>query len=214
MSNFVEFTFSGQPGYSEPAVRKIVTSSIPVRTIAIYCFDPRAAGVAQAVADYFGDEVYPGELILDETGRKIGSTATVFPLIVGGGRAADALRSITVSQHLFGIERVVVVHHSFCGGTSFTEEGIIDAWKREQHTDISSVYDWDGIRIADFEKSLKYDVNLIRNSQGTPKHVEIHGLFYNVDSGELTEVVRDVPTEAAPGPEPREVTAQASGAIR
>ncbi|MFG1964836.1 carbonic anhydrase [Nonomuraea sp. NPDC049028] len=199
MSNFVEFTFSGQPGYSEPTVRKIVTSSIPVRTIAIYCFDPRAAGVAQAVADYFGDEVYPGELILDETGRKIGSTATVFPLIVGGGRAADALRSITVSQHLFGIERVVVVHHSFCGGTSFTEEGIIDAWKREQHTDISCVYDWDGIRIADFEKSLSYDVNLIRKSQGTPKHIEIHGLFYNVDSGELTEVVRDVPTEAAPG---------------
>ncbi|MEV6157542.1 hypothetical protein AB0L53_45120 [Nonomuraea sp. NPDC052129] len=111
----------------------------------------------------------------------------------------ESSMSKTVSQHLFGIERVVVVHHSFCGGTSFTEEGIIDAWKREQHTDISSVYDWDGIRIADFEKSLDYDVNLIRNSQGTPKHIEIHGLFYNVDSGELTEVVRDVPAEAAPG---------------
>ncbi|WP_433519092.1 hypothetical protein ACQP2T_28375 [Nonomuraea sp. CA-143628] len=202
MSNFVEFTFSGQPGYSEPAVREIVTSAIPARTIAIYCFDPRAAGAAQAVADYFGDEVYPGELVLDETGRKIGSTATVFPLIVGGGRAADALRSITVSQHLFGIERVVVVHHSFCGATSFTEEGIIDAWKREQHTDISSEYDWDGIRIADFEQSLNYDVNLIRNSHGTAKHIEIHGLFYNVDSGELTEVVRDVPAEAAPGQDP------------
>ncbi|MGV9385927.1 hypothetical protein ACWDRB_59685 [Nonomuraea sp. NPDC003707] len=193
MSNFVEFTFRGQPGYSEPAVREIVTSSIPVRTIAIYCFDPRAAGVAQAVADYFGDEVYPGDLVLDEAGRKRGSTATVFPLIVGGGRAADALRSITVSQHLFGIERVVVVHHSFCGGTSFTEKGIIDAWEREQHTDISSAYDWDGICIADFEKSLTYDVSLIRNSPGTPKHVEIHGLFYDIDSGELTEVVRDVP---------------------
>lgn len=196
MSNFAEFTFRAQPGYNEAAAREIVTRSIPVRTIAMYCFDPRAAGAAQAVADHFGDEIYPGELLLDATGRKIGSTATVFPLIVGGGRAADALRSITVSQHLFGVERVVVVHHSFCGATSFTAEGITAAWNQEQHTDISSLYDWDGIAIADFEKSLNYDVSLIRNSPGTPKHVEIYGLFYDIDSGELTELVRDVPTEA------------------
>lgn len=197
MSNFAEFTFRGLPDYSEQAAREIVTGSIPVRTIVMYCFDPRAAGAAQAVADHFGDEVYPGELLLDGTGRKIGSTATVFPLIVGGGRAADALRSITVSQHLFGIERVVVVHHSFCGATSFTAEGITAAWEHEQHADISSLYDWDGIAIADFEKSLTYDVNLIRNSPGTPKHVEIYGLFYDIDSGDLTEVVCDVPAEAA-----------------
>ncbi|MEV6591711.1 carbonic anhydrase [Streptomyces acidicola] len=197
MSDFVEFTFRGQPGYSEPTAREIITSSIPVRTIAIYCFDPRAADAAQSVADYFGDEVYPGDLVLDESGRKTGSTATVFPLIVGGGRAADALRSITVSQHLFGIERVVVVHHSFCGATSFTAAGITAAWKHEHHTDISSLYDWDGIAIADFEKSLNYDVSLIRNSPGTPKHIEIYGLFYDIGSGELTEVVRDVPAKVA-----------------
>lgn len=57
--------------------------------------------------------------------------------------------------------------------------------------------DWDGISIADFEKSLTYDVSLIRNSPGTPKHIEIYGLFYDIDSGELTEVVRDVPAEVA-----------------
>ncbi|MFF2123836.1 hypothetical protein ACFVW1_00250 [Streptomyces olivochromogenes] len=97
MSDFAEFTFRAQPGYNEAVAREIITSVIPVRTIAMYCFDPRAGGAAQAVADYLGDEVYPGELLLDEAGRKIGSTATVFPLIVGGGRAVDALRSIAVS---------------------------------------------------------------------------------------------------------------------
>ncbi|MFE3830426.1 carbonic anhydrase [Streptomyces sp. NPDC059092] len=197
MSGFSEFTFRGQSDSSEPAAREIITSSIPVRTIAIYCFDPRAADAAQAVSDHFGDEIYPGDLILDEAGRKTGSTATVFPLIVGGGRATDALRSITVSQHLFGIERVAVVHHSFCGATSFTAEGITAAWKHEHHADISSLYDWDGISITDFEKSLNYDVSLIRNSPGTPKHIEIYGLFYDIGSGELTEVVRDVPAGSA-----------------
>ena len=198
MSKFVEFTFRAQPGYSEPAARELLTSSIPVKTIAIHCFDPRAAGIPKAVADYFGDEVYPGDLILNEAGQMVGATATVFPLVIGGGRAADALRSITVSQYLFGLERVVVVHHSFCGASSFSEEGIVDSWKREQHRDISSLYDWDGIRIADFEQSLNYDVSLIRNNPGTPKHLEIYGLFYNIDSGELTEVVRDVPAKIAP----------------
>ncbi|MEU9545753.1 MULTISPECIES: hypothetical protein [Streptomyces] len=79
MSNFAEFTFRAQPGYNEAAAREIVTRSIPVRTIAMYCFDPRAAGAAQAVADHFGDEIYPGELLLDETGRKIGFTRRCSP---------------------------------------------------------------------------------------------------------------------------------------
>lgn len=45
------------------------------------------------------------------------------------------------------------------------------------------MYDCDGIAITDFEKLLNYDVSLIRNSPGTPKHVEIYGLFYVIDSG-------------------------------
>ncbi|WP_406441578.1 hypothetical protein OHB00_37495 [Streptomyces sp. NBC_00631] len=106
--------------------------------------------------------------------------SSIHSLVVGGGRAADALRSITVSQHLFGIERVVVVHHSFCGATSFSAEGITAAWEHEQHSDISSLYDWDGIAIADFETSLHYDVALIRNSPGTPKQVAVPPLLRRV----------------------------------
>jgi hypothetical protein len=35
--------------------------AIPMKTLVIYCLDPRAAEIPQAVAEYFGDEVYPGE---------------------------------------------------------------------------------------------------------------------------------------------------------
>ena len=62
-----------------------------------------------------GDEVYPGQVILDASGNRVASSATIFPIIVAGGRAIDALRSITVAQHLFGIQNIVVVHHSYCG---------------------------------------------------------------------------------------------------
>src|SRR5262249_42027118 len=119
------------------------------------------------------------------------STTTIFPVIVAGGRAIDALRSITIAQHLFGIENVVVVHHSYCGGTSFTANGIIDAWRREQGADISKLYDRGSICIEDYEVSLKHDVALVRAHAGTPRRVNIFGYFYDIDTGALTEVVRD-----------------------
>ena len=102
----------------------------------IYCYDPRAAEIPDAVAKLFGDEVFPGEIIVDGSGKRVASSTTIFPVIVAGGRAIDALRSITVAQHLFGIQNIVVVHHSYCGATSFTADGIIGAYEHEHHLDI------------------------------------------------------------------------------
>ncbi len=45
----------------------------------------------------------------------------------------------------------------------------------------------------DFEESLNYDVKLLRKSQAVPEHVKLYGLFYEINSGKLTEVVRDIP---------------------
>jgi carbonic anhydrase len=100
-------------------------------------------------------------------------------------------------EHLFGIEKVVVVHHSFCGATSFTADGMIEAFRHEHGVDISSEYDRGSISISDYESSLKYDVDLVRSSPGVPAHVDVYGFFYNIDTGELTEVVRDVARTAA-----------------
>jgi carbonic anhydrase len=104
-----------------------------------YCYNPRAAEIPQAVAKLFGDEVFPGQVILGDSGNRVASSTTMFSVIVAGGRAIDALRSITVAQHLFGIKNVVVVHHSHCGATSFTVDGIIDAYARAQHRYLRSL---------------------------------------------------------------------------
>src|SRR5215472_2905915 len=131
----------------------------------------------------------------DEAGtRKAFSKAVPLktPVIVAGGRAVDALRSITVAQHLFGIQNIVVVHHSHCGGTSFTAAGIINAYEHEHHADISKLYDQSSICISDYEASLKHDTALVRSHGGTPKNVNVFGYFYDIDTGALTEVVRDV----------------------
>ena len=129
--------------------------------------------------------------MLDASGDRVASSTTMFLVIVAGGRAIDALRSITVAQHLFGIQNVVVVHHSHCGATTFTAEGIIDVYKHEHHTDISELYERGSICIEDYEASLKRDTALIRSHAGTPKHVNIFGYFYNIDTSVLSEVVKD-----------------------
>lgn len=85
----------------------------------------------------------------------------------------------------------MVVHHSQCGATSFTANDIIDAYKREQHVDISQLYERGSSCIEDYEASLKQDTALIRVHVGTPKHVNIFDYFYTIDTGVLTEAVKD-----------------------
>ncbi len=100
--NFDAYAFSKQPGYHEPAVRKEFAKAVPIRTVVIYCYDPRATDIPAAVAKEFG-EVYPGDIITDAQGNKVASTTSLFEVVVAGGRAIDTLRSIRVAQNLFGI---------------------------------------------------------------------------------------------------------------
>lgn len=189
--NFDAYAFSRQSGFVEADMRKAFKQAVPLRTIVVYCYDPRAVNIPHAVAKVMPGEVYPGEIIHDESGRKVASTTTIFPVIVAGGRAVDALRSITVAQHLFGIENIVIVHHTYCGATTFTPEGLIRAFNAEQGVDISALYDRGNIAIADYSSSLKRDVRLIRESKGTPKGVRIVGYLFDIDTEALTLVAED-----------------------
>src|SRR4026207_2446583 len=191
MSKFDRYAFSASPTYDGAKTRAAFSHAVPLKTLVIYCYDPRAVEIPDAVARLLGDEVYPGQILVDASGNRVASSATIFPIVVAGGRAIDALRSIAVAQHLFGIQNIVVVHHSHCGATTFTADGIIGAYQREQHADISSLYDRDSICIEDYEASLKRDTALVRSHAGTPRHVNIFGYFYDIDTGILTEVVTD-----------------------
>ena len=188
--NLDAYAFSRQPGYVESAVRQEFAKAVPLRTLVVYCYDPRAVGIPAAVAREFG-EVYPGEIKRDRTGNKVASTTTLFEVVVAGGRAVDALRSVTVAQHLFGILNIVVVHHSHCGATSFTAPGIIGAYRHEHGVDISNLYPAKSICITEYVESLRHDTRLIRESLGTPRNVDIFGYFYDIDTERLTRIVFD-----------------------
>lgn len=189
-ANFDAYVFSKQPGYDEQQARAVFSKAVPLNTVVVFCYDPRAVGIPEAVAKELGDE-FPGQIVLDEDGNKVASTANLFEVVVAGGRAVDALRSVTVAQHLFGIENVVVVHHSNCGATSFTADGIVEAYRQEHGVDISGAYPAESICISDYEASLRHDVNLLRDAPGTPSSVNLYGFFYDIDQERLTKVVED-----------------------
>jgi len=189
MGRFDKFAFSKRPTFDERAVRQAFAQAVPLRTVVIYCYDPRASLIPCAVAKRFG-ETFPGDLVINAQGQKVASTTTVFPIVVAGGRAIDALRSVAVAHHLFGIENIVVVHHSHCGATTFTADGIIDAFNEEQRADISDAFPREALCIADYEHSLRGDVELLREHPAIPRSANIFGFFYEIDSGELIEVAK------------------------
>ena len=77
MSKFSAYEYKTQPGFDQSKFEG-AKQAIPMKTFVIDCFDPRAAEIPQKVAEYFGDEVYPDENILDEAGNRVGNTRTLF----------------------------------------------------------------------------------------------------------------------------------------
>ncbi len=188
---FKRFVYSQSPGYDEPTVRAAFQHAIPLKTIVIYCYDPRAAEIPFVLAKTLPGEVYPGEVVYDKAGMKVGGTATIFPVVVAGGRAIDALRSITIGQHLFGLTNIVVVHHTNCGTSSYTAHGLLDAFEAEQGKDISAVYEQESLAIDNLSETLEHDVKLLRSSAGIPETANIYGYLFNIDTDEFTLVVSD-----------------------
>jgi carbonic anhydrase len=197
MAKYSEFEFRTQPWFEPSWFDRSnfvgFSKFIPMKTIVIHCFDPRASEIPQAVADHFGDEVYPGENILDEHGNRVGNTRTLFAVSNAGGRALAALQSVATMDYLFQVQKVVVVHHSFCGATAFAPDTLVGDFQHHHHADISTIFDHDSLAITHFEDSIKHDVKLLRASPAVPQNIKLYGFFFEMNSGKLTEVVRDIP---------------------
>jgi len=88
-------------------------------------------------------------------------------------------------------------NHLFCGTTTLTPELLIGKFRDHHHADISTMFDHDSLAIVDFEKSIKYDIEFFRSNPAVPKHMKLCGFFYEISSGKLTELVRDIPAQIA-----------------
>src|SRR5260221_2713532 len=102
-----------------------------------------------------------------------------------GGRAADALRSLIISEQLLGTTHIVVVHHTDCGMLTFSNEQLRSKLRQDLNADAGNI---DFLPFSDLEQSVRDDVNLLRNSSFIPKSIDISGFIYDVKSGKLLPV--------------------------
>jgi carbonic anhydrase len=102
-----------------------------------------------------------------------------------GGRAADGLRSLIISEQLLGTNEIVVIHHTDCGMLTFSNEDLRTKVKQDLHANADNI---DFLPFGNLEQSVRDDVAFLRNSPFIPDNIEISGFIYDVKSGKLLPV--------------------------
>jgi carbonic anhydrase len=103
-----------------------------------------------------------------------------------GGRTADALRSLVISQRLLGTTEVMVVHHRRCGMLGLANEDVRARVREDLGADDGGM---DYLPFADLEEGVRDDVALLRSSPLVGDDVTIRGFLYDEDTGRLQEVL-------------------------
>jgi carbonic anhydrase len=106
-----------------------------------------------------------------------------------GGRAADAIRSLAVSQHLLGTREVVIMFHTDCGQAAFGTDG----FRRRVTEQLGpaagqAAQSLDFLPITDLEQALRDDVAMVRTHPLLRHDIPVTGLIYDVETGRVTEV--------------------------
>ena len=130
-----------------------------------------------------------------------------------GGRASDdAIRSLVISYKLLGTREFFVIHHTECGMLYFTNDlmrgllaaslepaqltadGFKDVGKGPGSRE-GEYIDW--LTFKDQKQAVLDDVARIKTHPLVPKSIPVHGLIFDVKTGELAEVEAAKTTGAA-----------------
>jgi carbonic anhydrase len=103
----------------------------------------------------------------------------------GGVITDDMIRSLAISQRRLGTREIVLVHHTDCGLMKLSEDG----FKAELEADTGMKPTWAIESFTDPAISVRQSMQRIRNSPFLPARGAVRGFVYDVDNGELREVV-------------------------
>lgn len=102
-----------------------------------------------------------------------------------GGRAADAVRSLVISQQLLGTREVVVIHHTDCGMVTFTDAQL----RQKVRDELGASTDIAFLPFVDLEQSVRDDVTALRESPLLLRGLPVSGFIYDVKTGRLRQIV-------------------------
>jgi carbonic anhydrase len=102
----------------------------------------------------------------------------------GGIATDDAIRSLAISQHLLDTEEVIVIQHTDCGMTRFSDDEFAERMEREA----GQRPPWRARAFDDLEASVRASVERIRETPFVPRTERVRGYVYEVETGQLREV--------------------------
>jgi carbonic anhydrase len=103
----------------------------------------------------------------------------------GGRVTGDVVRSAVISSWLLGTREFLVIHHTDCGMTKFTNDVLQGMIRDATGVDVS---DEDFLPFSDVEQSVRDDVARLRDTKTFPEDVRVTGFVYDVRTGGITEV--------------------------
>ena len=92
MGMFDRYAFSKNPAYNEPATRKAFAKAVPLKTLVIYCYDPRAVEIPGCRGEGARQRGLSRVTSLSTVPAiaSAASSAAEFSARIGGRRCADA----------------------------------------------------------------------------------------------------------------------------
>jgi carbonic anhydrase len=104
----------------------------------------------------------------------------------GGIATDDVVRSLILSQRLLGTDRIMVIHHTYCGLENLDEGALRRDIAAETGLEITTSF---GSFSSAFDNVRKTVDRL--NAEPSLQHVDIQGFVFDVDTGALMSVDLD-----------------------
>jgi carbonic anhydrase len=112
----------------------------------------------------------------------------------GGVITEDAIRSLLISQRLLGTVEIILIHHTDCGMLTFTDDRV----KGEITEDVGLRPAFALEAFGDPDADVRQSLARIDASRFVQRKEKVRGFVFEVDTGHLREVSRQVAEASQP----------------
>jgi carbonic anhydrase len=108
----------------------------------------------------------------------------------GGVVTDDEIRSLAISQRRLGTREIILIHHTDCGMTKFTD----DEFRRAILADTGIKPPWSTEAFTDLDEDVRQSTARIIASPFIPYKDSVRGFVFDLATGQLNEIRSSAPS--------------------
>lgn len=101
----------------------------------------------------------------------------------------DSIRSLLISTRVLGSKEIMIINHTGCGMTTFTDSELEDRLRKE--TGLATIAPANFFSFTDADENTKEQIQKARSHPWISKEVPVRGFVYDLATGMLREVFPD-----------------------